>query len=451
MVFAVNLMCARAGRADDPPRALVNKASGVVLDVPLDQIQREGIPLHQWEWNCGDNQRWRFVPTGGGRFAIRNEKSGKVIAVANLGKGGNGEAIVQWSWTAGANHEWQEMPVGDGWFWLKNCHSGKALSLVREKNIARNGAAMVQWDYAGDPTQLWRWDTHGGQKFGYGRFRPRPDTVVLKIPGTPGFWAPRSRDNWNNVPNWDSAIARKHLGQYPDGSVCQLMLSGHGDAGGVGSEDGKMVLNFATLTEDHAKVIRAKLNQYAWVVLMGCETARSEDCMKLAKKLERRVVAFTGTVMGGPDIPGLRSVGANRAEDWYMFDPLPANASVLARGAVLRAGESRTSPNGQFRLTMQGNGNLVLSQGGKPVWASNTDGVKDAYCTMQPDGNLVVYGNRGGRPGAVWASNTYHRSRHGNAWVELFVHDDGNLVLYHAGLAIWDRHGRAKQSWLPGE
>ena len=40
--------------------------------------------------------------------------------------------------------------------------------------------------------------------------------MVLKIPGTPGFWAPKSRDNHNDVPSWDSAIERKHLGQYPD-------------------------------------------------------------------------------------------------------------------------------------------------------------------------------------------------------------------------------------------
>src|SRR5437868_1092138 len=77
----------------------------------------------------------------------------------------------------------------------------------------------------------------GGKKFGYGRYQPISDTVVLKIPGTPGFWAPRSRDNHNNVPNWDAAVDRDRLGQYPDGTACQLMLSGHGNEGGVGSQD----------------------------------------------------------------------------------------------------------------------------------------------------------------------------------------------------------------------
>jgi hypothetical protein len=244
------------------------------------------------------------------------------------------------------------------------------------------------------------------------------------------------------------------MGQYEVGSVCQLMLSGHGSGrGGVVSEDGKSALDFATLTDDQAKVISAKLSKYAWVVLMGCETARTDDCMRLAKKLNRRVVAFTGIVTGGPNFPGLRSAGANRAEDWYMFDPLPADSSVLARGAVLRAEEVRKSPNGKNHLIMQGNGDLVLYQSGKSVWSSNTHGLgaKNAYCAMQNDGNLVVYGEVGGKSKAIWASNTDHRSKHGNAWVELFVQDDGNLVLYHAGLAIWDRHGWAKRSWLPGE
>ena len=57
---------------------------------------------------------------------------------------------------------------------------------------------------------------------------------------------------------------------------------------------------------------------------------------------------------------------------------------------------------------MQGDGNLVLYEGGKPMWASDTSG-RSAECDnlgckaqFQTDGNLVIY--VGGKP--IWASHT---------------------------------------------
>ena len=97
----------------------------------------------------------------------------------------------------------------------------------------------------------------------------------------------------------------------------------------------------------------------------------------------------------------------------------------LNPGDTLQVDESLESPNGQFSLRLQEDGNLVLyGQGGQPLWASGTDGQEVATATMQDDGNLVLYSAGGD---AVWASNTV-----GNGGAYLVVQDDGNLVIYAA-------------------
>ena len=57
---------------------------------------------------------------------------------------------------------------------------------------------------------------------------------------------------------------------------------------------------------------------------------------------------------------------------------------------VLTAEQSVTSPNGRYRLTMQGDGNLVEYHGATVVWASGTSG-RASRAVMQDDGNVVVY------------------------------------------------------------
>jgi hypothetical protein len=95
----------------------------------------------------------------------------------------------------------------------------------------------------------------------------------------------------------------------------------------------------------------------------------------------------------------------------------------LAPGAVLRPGQRLISPDGQYTLGMQGDGNLVLySPVGHALWASNTGGRSVRYLGMQTDGNLVLY-DTNGKP--LWASNTG-----GKGLSHLNMQSDGNLVLY---------------------
>ncbi|GEM_PF-1830625 len=58
---------------------------------------------------------------------------------------------------------------------------------------------------------------------------------------------------------------------------------------------------------------------------------------------------------------------------------------------------------GTLALTMQGDGNLVLSDQGHPVWANGEPGHPDSFLAMQGDGNLVEYSSQGV---ALWWTGT---------------------------------------------
>jgi nucleoid-associated protein YgaU len=105
-----------------------------------------------------------------------------------------------------------------------------------------------------------------------------------------------------------------------------------------------------------------------------------------------------------------------------------AVGDTLTEGQKLVKGESLTSNNGAYTLTLQDDGNLVLAARGKALWSSGTDGQNVVRAEVQRDGNFVVY--TADKP--VWATNTK-----GKKDVRLVMQDDRNLVLYAAGGAAW--------------
>lgn len=88
------------------------------------------------------------------------------------------------------------------------------------------------------------------------------------------------------------------------------------------------------------------------------------------------------------------------------------------------------SPNREYHLVFQEDGNLVVYDRNKNVyWASNTEN-RGARAEFQRDGNLVIY-DYSGR--SIWASNSNNKG--GNV---LRMQDDGNLVIYTSGnRPIW--------------
>jgi len=100
----------------------------------------------------------------------------------------------------------------------------------------------------------------------------------------------------------------------------------------------------------------------------------------------------------------------------------------LMNGEKLERGQSLTSRNGAYTLTLQDDGNLVLAAAGQAVWATGTNGENVERLEVQKDGNCVLY--TPDKP--VW-----HTDTKGAKDVRLLLQDDRNLVLYGFDGPAW--------------
>jgi outer membrane autotransporter protein len=101
---------------------------------------------------------------------------------------------------------------------------------------------------------------------------------------------------------------------------------------------------------------------------------------------------------------------------------------TLTGGQKIVKGESLTSSNGAYTLTLQDDGNLVLASRGHAIWATGTNGQDVVRAEVQSDGNFVLY--TADKP--VW-----HTDTKGKKNVRLVLQDDRNLVLYAADGPAW--------------
>jgi LysM repeat protein len=101
---------------------------------------------------------------------------------------------------------------------------------------------------------------------------------------------------------------------------------------------------------------------------------------------------------------------------------------TLTEGQKLGKGDSLTSNNGAYTLTLQEDGNLVLAARGEAVWATGTNGQDVQRAEVQTDGNFVLYAPD--KP--IW-----HTDTKGKKNVKLVLQDDRNLVLYAADGPAW--------------
>lgn len=101
---------------------------------------------------------------------------------------------------------------------------------------------------------------------------------------------------------------------------------------------------------------------------------------------------------------------------------------TLTEGQKLGKGDSLTSNNGAYTLTLQEDGNLVLAARGEAVWATGTNGQDVQRAEVQTDGNFVLY--TPDKP--IW-----HTDTKGKKNVKLVLQDDRNLVLYAADGPAW--------------
>jgi hypothetical protein len=114
-------------------------------------------------------------------------------------------------------------------------------------------------------------------------------------------------------------------------------------------------------------------------------------------------------------------------------------AVSLPSGWVLNPNEA-VWDNG-YQFVYQGDGNLVLYNGGTPLWHSGTWGTSPGFTAMQGDGNLVVY-NSSGAP--VWDSHTW-----GNPGAYADVSSGGLRIHRPSGYLLWGSNWWT--GWMPPE
>ncbi|MCI2229679.1 hypothetical protein MC378_10925 [Polaribacter sp. MSW13] len=108
-----------------------------------------------------------------------------------------------------------------------------------------------------------------------------------------------------------------------------------------------------------------------------------------------------------------------------------SNNSTLRSGASLLKGSSIQSPNKQYQLKFQKDGNLAFyGPNNRYIWDAKTNG-KGVKCTLQNDGNLVVY-DKYNKP--VWSTETmsyFDRKYASRLWkpVKLEISNSGICAL----------------------
>ncbi len=115
---------------------------------------------------------------------------------------------------------------------------------------------------------------------------------------------------------------------------------------------------------------------------------------------------------------------------------LTASASAFSKdtltvGEQLGANEYLQSNNGNYRLYMQGDGNLVLRDAASnALWGSHTEGKGAVRVKLLGDGNLMMYGSASQ---TVWATGASSKGA-----VRALLRDDGNFVLYtSSNVPVW--------------
>ena len=109
----------------------------------------------------------------------------------------------------------------------------------------------------------------------------------------------------------------------------------------------------------------------------------------------------------------------------------PGAKDTLGTGQALMTDMGLWSLDGRYRLIFQGDRNLVLYGPSGAVWATNR--YTGDFVIMQSDANLVGYN--------LWSQAAWSTGTGGlGGGAALVVQNDGNLVIYAGGRAVWDRY-----------
>jgi len=283
----------------------------------------------------------------------------------------------------------------------------------------------------------------GGKLYTYVYIDPEniPEELMLQWWEPTQAWAHGAYWGANRI-DWgaDGTQSRRYMGPMP---AAEGWVRLETPASAVGLE-GKDVAGMAftlyggRVNWDYSGVEGTKV----WNELVCEPDCTLRECCHYVQREE-----YENYVMADDSIPAGATPGARGGDSWYWtgwrdgLDP----GTGLDYGQTLSPGQSLRSPNGQFVLTHQTDGNVALSYGGYAHWTTNTHGQATTVLVMQYDGNLALY--NGDTP--IWASNTA-----GQGFSQLAVQDDGNVVIYKKmpnGPPTWATNtASSAKSWKVG-
>jgi hypothetical protein len=131
---------------------LISVHSGKAIEIEAGAAS-PGAMAVQWEPHSGQNQQFRFAPTGDGYHRLIARHSAMVLDVYQWNPA-NGAEIRQWTDLGGTNQQWQVLHAGGDEVSLVNRFSGKALDLWEWSTA--DGARISQYDPTGGANQRWR-------------------------------------------------------------------------------------------------------------------------------------------------------------------------------------------------------------------------------------------------------------------------------------------------------
>jgi hypothetical protein len=97
--------------------------------------------------------------------------------------------------------------------------------------------------------------------------------------------------------------------------------------------------------------------------------------------------------------------------------------SILRKGETFSFKDPMRSPNGAYSLALQPDGNVVLYQGNRALWSTNTVGAGGVRFGLSHDGLLRLLANDGR---TVWQNGP----QGGDGNYSFSLQDDGNMVVY---------------------
>jgi len=189
-----------------------------------------------------------------------------------------------------------------------------------------------------------------------------------------------------------------------------------------------------------------------WIGISFINAAKTKDGMNATGHLDPQgsQTYHHLDILKQSDKETTRNLNGNDAHGLEEGDSIKCGrVDTLKRGDTLHIGKDIISQNGLYKLTMQGDGNLVIYEHMVgPIWASNTGkiGRNQPYRAnfFQTEGNFVIWD---GVNKALWQTATAYKGG-----VIMTLQDDGNFVMRNNdGSSPWDSasYTNSKLSPLP--